>query len=277
MPFSRPERDSAHQKPRVGSPSVLDLVRLSPRAAFPLGGEALYRQIALATGMKPGQTVLDAACGTGIAATFFAEHYGVEAHGLEADPRLVEDAEARVRGAGLQDQVHMQASPFDDLPYRDGIFDVAIGEVALAALSEPARAVRELARVTKTRGSVVLVELIWTGHLVRERRDSLVEHLGAQPLMLMEWKQLLRDAGVVDLHVEDWSDAPTPFRPMPSQALQGFADIFTLRQKIEIIRRALQRWGWRGMRGAMLREREVHDLLRQRVLGLSMIHGTKWE
>jgi hypothetical protein len=41
--------------------------------------------------------------------------------------------------------------------------------------------------------------------------------------------------------------------------------------------RAWRRWGWSGVRGAVLREREIHRLLtRERVLGLSLIKGTKW-
>ena len=44
-----------------------------------------------------------------------------------------------------------------------------------------------------------------------------------------------------------------------------------------ILHRAFQRWGWRGVRGAVVREQEVHRLLtRQRVLGLSLIWGTRW-
>lgn len=266
------------QAPRAGSPSVLDLVRLSPRPVFPPGGEELYRQIAMLTELARGQTVLDAACGRGIATTYLAQNYGVEAHGLDPDPHLIQEAEERARSAGLEGQVHFQHSPLDDLPYKDGIFDVSIGEVGLATLTDPGRAVHELARVTRSRGSVVLVELIWTGHLDQERKQTLVQHLGARPLMLIEWKQLLRDAGIVDLHVEDWSDTSSPFRPTGDRPFHDLAEIFTFRQKLDILHRALRRWGWRGVRGAVLREQEIHALLtRQRVLGLSLIKGVKWE
>lgn len=257
---------------------MLDLVRLSPGYAFPLGGEDLYRQVAMATGLGPGQVVLDAACGRAHAATFFARNYGVEAHGIDPDVRLVNEAEQRVREMRLEERVHIQSSPLDDLPYRDAIFDVVIGEIGLAALVDPSRAVAELGRVTKPRGAVVLIVLIWTGHVEEARKERLVSHLGARPLMLMEWKQHLRDAGVVDLHVEDWSDVGSPFRPQADGRFPNLAEMFTIRQKLEILRRAMQRWGWRGVRGAIVREQEMHRLLtRQRVLGISMIRGTKWE
>jgi len=109
------------------------------------------------------------------------------------------------------------------------------------------------------------------------RREVLVAHLGARPLILVEWKQLLRDAGVVELTVEDWSDAPSPFRPSAGGPFPDFSEIFTIREKLGIMRRALSRWGWRGVRGALVREREIHRLLtRERVLGLTMIKGTRW-
>lgn len=272
--------------PRIGAagaaargPSVLDLVRLSPQPVFPPGGEGLYRQIALLTELGEGDLLLDAGSGRGLTTTFLATHYGVEAHGLDPDPLLVAEAERRARESTAADRLHFQVSPLDDLPYQDGIFDIAIGEVALAVHADPARAVRELARVTRDRGWVVLVQLIWTGHLAEERREELAAHLGARPMLLVEWKQLLREAGVVDLHVEDWSDQSSPFRPAPSSSpFHDMARIFTLRQKLAILRRALRRWGWRGVRGAIVREQEIHQLLtRHRVLGLTLIRGTKWE
>ena len=270
-----PPRPSA----RPGSPSVLDLVRRSAEPVFPPGGESLYRQIARLTEMQPGQVVLDAACGRGISTAFLASHARVEAHGVDPDALLIAEAIQRCRASGVGDRVAFEAAPLDDLPYRDAIFDIAIGEIGLGTMVEPATAIRELARVTRSRGCVVLVQLIWTGHIDEERKETLVQHLGARPLLLMEWKQHLRDAGIVDLHVEDWSDFSSPFRPaLPNAPFHDIAAIFSLRQKAAILHRALQRWGWRGVKGAIVREQEIHTLLtRQRVLGLSLIKGTKWE
>jgi SAM-dependent methyltransferase len=196
---------------------------------------------------------------------------------VDSDPVLVAEAERRAREGAPEAGLAYEAGALDDLPYKDGIFDVAIGELGLGALAEPRRAVAELARVTKPFGHVVLVQLIWTGNVDPDRREILVQHLGARPLILVEWKQLLRDAGVVDLVVEDWSDAPSPFRPSGGGPFPDFTEIFTFREKVGILMRALRRWGWRGVRGAIVREREIHRLLtRERVLGLTMIKGTRW-
>lgn len=261
---------------REGGPSMLDLVRLSREVVFPPGGEELYRRIGQLTEMKEGTEVLDAACGRGVSTLFLASTFGVQGVGVDADPVLVAGAEHRARDAE-DARFTFETARLDDLPYRDGTFDVAIGELGLAASADPARAVAELGRVVRPFGCVVLIQLIWTGHVDPDRREILVRHLGARPMILVEWKQLLREAGVVDLVVEDWSDAPSPFRPSAGGPFPDFSEIFTLREKLAILRRALRRWGWRGVRGAVVREREIHRLLtRERVLGLTMIKGTRW-
>ena len=264
--------------PRRNAPSALDLIRLSPEPVFPPGGEALYRQIVLLTEMQPGQEVLDAACGRGLTTTFLATTVGVGATGLDPDPALIAEAEQRSRAAGTESQIQFQSTPLDDLPFQDDVFDISIGEIGLAASVDPAQAIRELTRVTKPLGTVVLVQLVWSGHVDEDRKKILVEHLGARPLLLVEWKQLLRDAGCVDLRVEDWSDNDSPFRPAVHGPIHDFVLMFSLRQKLAILRRAFERWGWRGVRGAIVREQEIHNLLtRQRVLGLALIIGTKWD
>jgi SAM-dependent methyltransferase len=262
---------------RLSGPSVLDLVRLSREVVFPPGGQELYRRIATLVELHEGMEVLDAACGRGVTTSFLAQNYRAACVGVDPDAALVAEAERRARAEGIDGRVTFDTSALDDLPFRDGIFDVAIGELGLAASADPARAVSELARVTRPMGCVVLVQLTWTGNVDPARREVLVAHLGARPMILVEWKQLLRDAGVVELTVEDWSDSPSPFRPSAGGPFPDFAEMFTLREKIGILWRALKRWGWRGVRGALVREREIHRLLtRERVLGLTMIKGTRW-
>ena len=67
-----------------------------------------------------------------------------------------------------------------------------------------------------------------------------------------------------------------PFRPTRGP-FPDFAEIFTVREKMRILWRAYRRWGWGGVQGALVREREIHNLLtRERALGLSLIKGTRW-
>jgi SAM-dependent methyltransferase len=257
---------------------MLDLVRLSPRPLFPPGGRDLYRRVALLTGMTEGQEVLVAACGPGVTLEYFVREFGVQGSGADEDAALVDRVEARARAEGLASRMQAQQAPMDALPYRAGVFDVAVAELGLTARADPAAAIREVVRVVRPGGRVVLVQLVWRAPVDPERREVLARHLGAQPLMTMEVKKILRDAGVRRLHTEAWTDAETSFRGEAHKPFPDFAELFTLTEKLGILRRAWRRWGWRGVREAMARELEVHRLLtRERILGLDMISGIRSE
>lgn len=258
-------------------PSMLDLVRLSRSRRFQPGDENLYRHIALITELGEDAAILDAPCGRGTVTEFFARNYEVEASGVDPDDEAIADAEDRAKAAGLSPRVHYQNAPMDDLPYQDEVFDLAIGELGLAATADPFRAVGELARVTRPMGSVVLIGLIWTGHVDDARREVLVQHLGAPPMVLVEWKRALREANVVDLHVEDWSDQAFPFL-VRGRSFSPLAELSSFLDNLAILHRAWRRWGWRGLKGAISREDEIRKLLGpERTIGISLIRGTKWD
>jgi len=256
------------------APSAVGLTRLSTRLSFPPGGEALYRSILRLVDLRSGGEFVLTPCGRGRSAVFVCEATGAAGAGADPDPLMVSVATERARKAGLGDRLHFESAPLHDLPYQDAVFDVALGEIELGAALSPLAAVRELARVTRPGGMVVLIQLVWTRVLEESRREDLVERLGVRPLMLVEWKQMLLDAGIIDLHTEDWSDTGSP-ASQPS-VLGGLAELFTVRGKLMLLPRAWRRWGWRGVRAVLARERELRRLLEEeRVLGVSLIKGTR--
>ena len=72
------------------------------------------------------------------------------------------------------------------------------------------------------------------------------------------------------------SDEETSFRPAVVKPFPDFAELFSLGERMAILRRAWQRWGWRGVSTAIARENEVHKLLtNERILGLDLLRGRK--
>ena len=257
-------------------PSMIDVVRLSPRKIFPPGGVELYRQIAVLTEMRSGTEVLDVASGTGVPLQYFATEFGVNAAGIDVDPSITGEADSASRETEAGDRLQFQSNSSDSLPYRDDIFDVTIGEIGLANHCDPEDAVSEMVRVTKPDGFVVLVQLVWKAPLEETRKMILSDHLGVRPIMLAEWKRIFREAGVGGVRVEDWSGERAVFQPRSVKPFANFWATFTLAERLTILRRAWGRWGLRGVWTTLLREREARTLLsREGILGLNLICGRK--
>lgn len=275
-------RHSAEQDPpltpliEASTPSVLGVARLSRRPYLSDAAEGLYRSIARTVELGPGQEFVLAPCGRGVTTQFLASVSGADGAGIDPDPAMVEAAQERARDANMLAALHFDEAPLTDLPYQDDVFDFAMGEIAIGASRDPARAVAELVRVTKPMGTIMLLQLVWTRQLEPMQRDALVRQLGVKPVLLVEWKQMLRDAGVVELHVDDLTDdAVAPREPLLGVA--GLADFIHLRDRMGVAYRAWQRWGWLGAWESILNGTEVRNLIqKERVLGLSLVRGTKW-
>jgi SAM-dependent methyltransferase len=264
-------------------PAVLRLVQSAVLGRYRATGEDLYREVALEIEAGAGKEVIVSGCGDGVTTLWLATRTGCAVTGVDSDPEGIERAEARARAVESPRLLSYTAAPLDDLPHENSVFDAAIGEPALAAAVDPARAVQELVRVTKPLGAIVLLQLTWSSELDEADRELVVERLGLRPRMLVEWKQMLRDAGAVEIQVQDWTEGgPRCFTRTPGQKTPISTPQLRWQDKVQIVGQAWRRWGWRasGLRaGRDAVEREsalLRDLSRQRVLGFQLIKGVKW-
>jgi SAM-dependent methyltransferase len=237
-------------------------------------GEQLYREVAVLTGAVAGQEVLVAACGEGVTTEWLAARTGAAVTGVDPDSERIEAAEARARARAMPLPLSYQQAALEDLPHESAVFDSAVGEPGLASAADPARAVMELARVLKPMGTVVLLQLTWNAELSPEARELLVERLGLRPHLVVEWKQMLRDAGIVDIQVQDWtSGAPGGERARPAE----HEPQLTWQEKVQIAGGALRQWKWREARHAIEREETLlRELAKERSIGFQVIRGVKW-
>lgn len=273
---SSPTPRSSESALLLRRPTILGLARLGRYRPRTAGGLELYRHIARMIELGPELEFMVAPCGRGGTVQFLVESTDAAGAGVDPDRGSIEAANAHALEARLSERLHFEQGRLDDLPYQDEVFDAVIGEIGVAATEDPAAVIRELVRVTKPMGTVVLIQFTWTGNVSAERKEELIEMLGVRPLLLVEWKQLLRAAGVVDLYVEDWSDPrPAAQQPWP---LGGTVDANLLMGRIGLLFRAWRRWGWRGFWLAVRAGHEMRALLTQeRILGLTVIKGTKWQ
>jgi len=97
----------------------------------------------------------------------------------------------------------------------------------------------------------------------------------------VEWKQMLRDAGAVEIQVQDWTTGGPGGAARDAGAVRDEADALceqlTWQHKMQIVGRTWRRAGWKEARGAVGRETALlRDLCRERSLGFQLIKGVKW-
>ena len=103
--------------------------------------------------LRPGQRVLDAACGTGNL-TIPAARTGAKVTGLDLIPSLLAGASEWADRENLS--IQLDEGSVEELPYTDGQFDVVLSMFGVMFAGRPDRVVAELARVTRPGGQVAL-------------------------------------------------------------------------------------------------------------------------
>ena len=110
------------------------------------------------SGAVPGDRVLDCATGTGDLALAFKRAVGPtgEVVGTDFCEEMLAPAPAKARRAGLE--VRFEVADALALPYADRSFDVASIAFGIRNVDDPVRCLREMARVVRPGGRVVVLE-----------------------------------------------------------------------------------------------------------------------
>ncbi|HET7874246.1 MAG TPA: class I SAM-dependent methyltransferase [Methylomirabilota bacterium] len=172
--------------------------------AFFIGGEHRLRQRVVAlVDPRPGERVLDVACGTGTLAALMAERVGTGGSvvGIDFSPRLIELAR---RKEGMPQLSFRQANA-EAIPYPEESFDKATITYGLHEMFRPGRekTLNEIRRVLRPGGRLVAVDIYEPRGWARRalfRLWMLLEGPTARDLLASDLSKEIRAAGFEDLH-----------------------------------------------------------------------------
>jgi sterol 24-C-methyltransferase len=130
----------------------------SGRLAMAAAMRLMEDRLGVALELPPGSRVLDAGCGEGDVAIRLRTRFGLELDGVDLLEPNLRRARAKVARLGLVDSVRFHQLDYGDLPFPDQSFDGAYTMETLVHAFDHHRALRELRRVLKPGGKLVLFE-----------------------------------------------------------------------------------------------------------------------
>lgn len=146
------------------------------RYFVPVIGAPAARPVIDAAALRPGERVLDVACGTGVAARLAAERVGPTGTVAGVDPAPPMLAVARRTAPDIT--WHDGAA--EDLPLTDASFDAVLCSLGFMFFTDRGRALREMRRVLAPGGRMVLSTPGPIPPLFGAIAEALAEHLGPE-------------------------------------------------------------------------------------------------
>jgi SAM-dependent methyltransferase len=156
----------------------------------------------LLLGLRPGDGVLDVACGPGNFSRAFAKAVGDSGLvvGIDASRTMLERGAADLRRSGLENLMLVRGSALE-LPFVDDSFDGVCCFAALHLFEEPLDGLDEMARVLTPGGRIALMTSVQRQLGPRGPLKPLTERLsGMRVFGQQEIVEALQERGFVDVH-----------------------------------------------------------------------------
>ena len=147
----------------------------------------------------PQASVLDMGCGAGHA-SFAVAHQVKQVVAYDLSAQMLDVVAQAAKEKGL-DNIATRQGYAESLPFEDGFFDVVISRYSAHHWHDVGRALREVNRVLKPGGVVIVMDVMSPGHPVRDIWLQTVEALRdtshVRNYSSGEWLSLMNDANLI--------------------------------------------------------------------------------
>ena len=242
------------------------------RYFVPAIGGPLATDLVAKAAIRPGERVLDVACGTGVVARLAAEQVGADGSvaALDLNPAML--AVARTVKSPAEPPIRWYESPAESMPLPDSAFDVVFCQLGLQFITDRVAALREMHRVAAKR-TRVLVSVPAPSRFFGEFDDAFARRIPSAAEFVRavfslhdpaEIEALFRDAGFDDVDVEPYTKrlklpAPRDFLWQYVQSTPMAAEIadadHALLEGLE--REVIERWQPWVANGGLAYEQEI--------------------
>ncbi len=160
--------------------------------------------VALAS-IQPGETVLDIGSGAGLDCLLAAQRVGAEGRviGLDMTPEMIERGEANAAKAGAGN-VEFRRGTAEEIPVEDATVDLVISNCVINLSPDKEAVFREVARILKPGGRVMVSDIVLTTTMPEAMRGDLALWGSCLSGALHEDDYLgaIRAAGLTDVTIE---------------------------------------------------------------------------
>lgn len=153
--------------------------------------------IVLKTEPSSNDSVLEVAAGTCICGRAFAP-YVKNIICLDATPAMLDIGKSECRKSNIQN-IDFTVGLADDLPFKDNSFDIVISRLAFHHFTDPEIVFKEMKRVLKTNGKLVVIDMIANDISFRGNADKIEamrDNSHVKNLSLSEMRNLYFDNSV---------------------------------------------------------------------------------
>lgn len=176
-----PKQGCGCSAPAAGDLSTGVGYSLAELASIPEGanlGLGCGNPVALAS-LRPGETVLDLGSGGGIDCFLAARRVGPAGRviGVDMTPEMIHLARENAQKSD-QKNVEFRLGEIENLPLADGAIDAAISNCVINLSIDKDRVFREIHRVLKPGGRMMVSDIVLDGDLPEKVKDSVAAYTG---------------------------------------------------------------------------------------------------